>query len=89
MNRPRVIVVGGGLAGLMSAVKIAENGGQAAVLLRDRAQANLQGNVFYRNKGYGVDVAPPFYGKINGSGNSFRENRGGAVRLAELNFLGE
>lgn len=66
-----------------------ENAGQAAVLLLDQAEVELYNNVFSHNKGYGVDAVPAFAGRVKGGGNVFEGNWRGAVRLAELGFLGK
>lgn len=74
---------------------VTQTAGDGALVLRDRAEARIEGNTFLRNDGLGVALyhrlclgtGATFRGRVSGGGNSFVGNRAGETCPAELAFL--
>jgi len=89
------IGVGGTATASITACYITESGRSGGIVLRDAAQAHLQGNALVNNDGAGVALyhglclgrGHVFTGRVTGGGNVFDGNFGGSVCPAALVFL--
>ncbi len=91
------IGVGGTATASITACHITESGWNGGIVLRDAAQAHLQGNSIVNNYGAGVALyhglclgsGYVFAGRVTGGENVFTGNYKGDVCPGELSFLGD
>jgi len=94
-NKDVGLAVGNTASLVLSGSEVTDNGRHAAwggVMLRDHARAELVGNVFARNRGYGVatygypciGMRGQYFGEVVGGGNVFEESVIGDVCPPEL-----